>query len=409
MDCPRDADNRSEEPLCPRARRVMKREVFDVRSRMLALLVVAGATAAAPAVADVTSVDVTPLTGGRSGVVVDWRAASGTATVALRSGRMLAVHSIRRVTPGTRVRVDGIKWGTPASGIKWSVAPQGIKWGIKRSRNGTYTSNLRTIGRSQGTPVSGVVVRRFGRAVAIGTPGGIVVVRMAVWLPKSGAKISKARALPVFGDTITTNVRIGPGGRLHGDGVRIIRTRGPRAIPVSGRLSAKDGVSRTIRITNVADRSFPVHATLTIPSTIDMARLEVGREVVASASIAVDETVRVDQVAPNETFAAGNDPAAILVAPPPADGETLTLVRRALDRWTAGRAQGEITDQSVYDVGLTQLGRADAAARDGNHPVARAELDAFLATVTAGMPDRVAPMVVADVLALASAALDRLR
>ncbi len=387
----------------------MTRQVLDVRSRMLALLIVAGATAAAPAVADVTSVDVTPLTGDRSGIVIDWRAASGTATVALRSGRMLAVHSIRRVTPGTRVRVDGIKWGTPASGIKWSVAPQGIKWGIKRSRNGTYTSKLRTIGRSQGTPVSGVVVRRFGRAVAIGTPGGTVVVRMAVWLPNGGGKVNKARTLPMRGDTITTNVRIGPGGRLHGDGVRIIRTRDSQAIPVSGRLSAMDGVRRTIRISNVSDRSFPVHTSLTVPSTIDMARLEVGREIVASASVTADGTVRADQIAPNETFAAGNDPAAILLAPPPADIDTLTLVRRAIDRWTAGRVQGEVTDQSVFDTGLGQLGRAEAAARDGNRPVARVELDAFLGTVTGAMPARVAPGIGADVLALASAALDRLQ
>ena len=380
-----------------------------MRSRMLALLVVTGATAAVPAVADVTSIAVKPLPNDRTGVVVDWRARSGTATVALRSGRMLAVHSIRRVQPGTRVQIDGIKWGTPTSGIKWSVAPQGIKWGIKWSRNGTYTSKLRSIGGAQGASIRGVVVRRFGSAVAVGTPGGMVVVRMAVWLPKGGNKLTKDRALPVRGDTITTNVRIGPRGRLHGDGVRITRAHGFTPIPVAGRLSAKDDVRRTIRVSNVSDRAFPVHMDISVPSTIDIARLEVGDEVAATANMTAEGALRISEVGPNATFAAGNDPAAIQVAPPPADTDTLALLRQTIDRWTAGRAQGEITDQVTYDSGLARLERAQVAARDGNRPVARAELDAFMTEVAAALPQKANPAVGADVLALASAVFDRLR
>lgn len=376
---------------------------------MLALLIVSGATAAAPAVADVTSIAVKPLPNDRSGVVVDWRARSGTATVALRSGRLLAIHSLRRVTPGTRVRVDGIKWGTPTSGIKWSVAPQGIKWGIKWGRSGTYASNLRTIGRNSGTVrVRGVVVRRFGGGVAIGTPGGLVVVRMAVWLPKTGNPTTKALALPVRGDVITTNVRIGPRGRLHGDGARIVASDAPVAIPVSGRLSAMDTATRTVQIANVSDTSFPVRTNLAVPTTIDMARLNPGGEVVAAASIAANGSLRADSIAPNESFAAGNDPANILVAPPPADLDTLALLRRAIDRWTLGRTQGEITDQAIFDADLARLQRAEAAAKDGNRPVARAELDAFLSEVSAALPQKVTPGVAADVLSLASAVMNRL-
>ena len=380
-----------------------------MRSRMLALIVVTGATAAAPAVADVTSIAVRPLPDDRAGVVVDWRARSGTATVALRSGRLLAIHSLRRVRPGTRVRVDGIKWGAPTSGIKWSVAPQGIKWGVKWSRNGTYSSNLRSIGRAGGTRVRGVVVRRFGGSAAIGTPGGIVVVRMAVWLPKTGNATTNALALPVRGDTVTTNVRIGPLGRLHGDGARILATNGTPVIPVSGRLAAMDTANREIRISNISDPSYPVHMSLAVPTTIDMTRLAVGREVVATASVTSTGVLRVNEIAPNETFAAGNDPANIQVAPTPADTDTLTLMRRAIDRWTVGRAQGEITDQAVYDADLARLQRAEVAAQDGDRPAARAELDAFITDVTVALPQKVTPAVAADVLALASAAFDRLR
>jgi len=375
---------------------------------MLALIIVAGATVAVPAVADLTSVAVQPLPNDRTGVVVDWRARAGTAVVALRSGRLLAIHSLRRVQPGTRVRVGGIKWGTPTSGIKWSVAPQGIKWGIKWSRNGTYSSRLNAIRRVGGTPVRGVVVQRFGGGVAIGTPGGIVVVRMAVWLPKTGHARTNALVRPVRGDTITTNVQIGRLGRLHGDGARIL-AGGARVIAVSGRLSAMDIANRSIRISNVSDPSYPVHTNLAVPSTIDMARLAIGSEVVVSAGVTPAGTMRVNQIARNETFAAGNDPANIQVASPPADGGTLGLLSQAIDRWTTGHMNGGITDQAVYDAELARLQRADAAARDGNRSVARTELDAFINEVMAAPPGTVADKLATDVLALAAAAFEQLK
>ena len=56
------------------------------------------------------------------------------------TGRMMAIHSLRKLSPGTRVRVDGIKWGAPLAGIKWGVQPAGIKWGIKWAKNGTFAS-----------------------------------------------------------------------------------------------------------------------------------------------------------------------------------------------------------------------------------------------------------------------------
>lgn len=374
---------------------------------MLALIIVAGATVAVPAVADLTSVAIQPLPNDRTGVVLAWRARSGTATVALRSGRLLGIHSLRRVQPGTRVRVDGIKWDTPTSGIKWSVAPQGIKWGIKWSRNGTYSSRLNALRRVRRTPVRGVVVQRFGGGVAIGTPGGIVVVRMAVWLPKTGHARTNALE-PVRGDTITTNVTIGRRGRLHGDGARIL-AGGTRVVAVSGRLSAIDSANRSVRISNISDPSYPVHANLTVPSTIDMARLVIGSEVVVSAGVTPAGTMRVNQIARNETFAAGNDPANIQVASPPADAGTLGLLHRAIDRWTAGHVNGEITDQAVYDAELARLQRADAAARDGNRPVARTELDAFITDVMAARPGTVADKLATDVLALAAAAFEQLK
>lgn len=372
-----------------------------------AYLVVGAVMAATPAMAAVTDVRVRPLPNDRAGVVVDWRARSGTAVVALRSGRMLAVHSLRRVAPGSRVRVDGIKWGTPGQGIKWTAPPRGIKWGIKVGRNGTYLSNLRRTGGATGTPVRGVVVRRFRNAVAIGTRGGIVVVRMAVWLP-SGTKRTKARELPSTGDTITTNVRFGGRGRLIGDGARFVDPGGSSVIPVAGRVSRVMPAERRVQVSSVSDPAFKVVTTLSVPTTIDIAKIEVGQEVAAAASLMPAGALRMEEISRNETFAAANDPASTQVAPSPADTATLDLLRRAIDRWTAGRVAGAIPDAVVYEAGLGRLQRALAAAQDGNRPVARGEVDAFIDEVVRAIPQQVTPGVAAEVLALAGAASDRL-
>lgn len=378
-----------------------------VRMRPVAVLVVGGVMAAVPAMAAVTEVRVRPLPNDRAGVVVDWRGRSGTAVVALRSGHLLAVHSLRRVAPGTRVRVEGIKWGTPISGIKWSARPRGIKWAIRLGRNGTYVSNMLRVGGARGTSVRGVVVRRFRNGVAIGTRGGVVVVRMAVWLP-SGTKRTNARVLPVVGDTIATNVRFGRRGRLLGDGVRFVSTGRSTTIPVSGRLSKVVTANRTVQISRVSDPAFRVVTTLDVPTTIDMAKLAVGQEVAATATVAADGALRVNEISRNETFAAANDPASTQVAPPPADAATLDLLRRAIDRWTAGRLAGGVTDQTVYENELARLQRANAAAQDGNRPVARAEVEMFIDDVVNAIPQQVTPGVAVEVLALAGAAADRL-
>lgn len=378
-----------------------------LRARHVAILAAGGILAAVPAIAAVTEVRVRPLPNDREGVVVDWRGRSSTAVVALRSGRLLAVHSLRRIAPGTGVRVEGIKWGTPVSGIKWSTAPQGIKWGIKLGRNGTYSSNLLRVGGSGGTPVRGVVVRRFRHGVAIGTRGGLIVVRMAVWLP-SGTKRTTAIRLPAVGDMVTTNVRFGRRGRLVGDGVRFVETDRTAPIPVSGRVSRIATADRTVQISSVSDPAFRVVTTLGVPSTIDMSKLALGQEVAATATVTADGTLRVNEVSRNETFAAGNDPANTQVAPPPADAATLDLLRRAIDRWTAGRQAGGVPDQAVYERELARLRRANAAAEDGNRPVARAEVDAFIDGVVHAIPQQVTPEVAAEVLALAGAAADRL-
>jgi hypothetical protein len=375
---------------------------------MIAPIGVAIAVMAAPAVAGVNPITPRALPNDRSGVVVGWRDQSKTAIVALRSGRLISVHALRKVSPGTRVRVDGIKWGTPTAGIKWSVAPRGIRWGIKWSRlSGTYTSSLRPGGRAGGTPVRGVVVRRFRNGMAVGTRGGIVVVRMAVWLP-GGGKSTKGFRLPGRGDTILTNVRFGPRGRLIGDGVRYVDAGRTARVPVSGRLTRVNPATRTIRVASAEDPDFPVAVDIGVPTTIDMGRLPAQGEVASTSTVNPDGTLRTTSISDNSSFDASNDPANTQVAPPPAGAGALQAIARVIDRWTAARSEGAITDQAVYDTGLARLQRADSAARDGNLPIARSEIQGFIADVTSVIPAKLTPGVAAEVLARAGAALNRL-
>ena len=177
---------------------------------------------------------------------------------------------------------------------------------------------------------------------------------------------------------------------------------------MSGRLSKVITADRTVQISSVSDPAFKVVTTLDVPSTIDMAKLAVGQEVAATATIVGAGALRVNEISRNETFAAGNNPANTQVAPPPADRATLDLLHRAIDRWAAGRQAGGIPDQAVYESELARLERANAAAQDGNRPVARAEVEAFIDDVVNAIPQKVTPGVAAEVLALAGAAADRL-
>jgi hypothetical protein len=382
-----------------------------VKSRNLAILVVASCAAGAtPAVAGAPVVNARPLPNDRSAVVVAWRPRAATAVVALRSGGLLAVHSLRPVLVGARVRVEGIKWGTPGVGVRWSQAPSGIKWGIKWAANGTYTSNMLRTGTAAVTPVRGVVVGRSRAGLAIGVRGGVVAVRIAVWLP--GGKVTKAlrrTALPQVGDTVLTRVRFGPRGILVGSGVTVVRRGVPgRVIPISGRISGVDAASRTMRISNVWDRSLPLRRSMRVPTTIDISRVRVGGEVATTSVEEQDGSLRVQQIAPNQSFAAANDPAGVLVAAPPADPATLASIDRAIDRWTAGRAAGAVPGDALYERQLARLNRARRAALDGDRAAGLAEIQAFIQEVTAGVPVQVAPQLAADVLAIAGAIADGL-
>ena len=356
-----------------------------------------------PPTAGITSISMRPLPPDRLGTVVGWQHQSQTAVVALTSGRLMTIHSLRRQRAGTRVRVNGIKWGTPTSGIKWGRAPLGIKWGIKWARNGTYQSGLRATKPTTRVRIRGVVVKRYPGAVAIGTRGGLVVVRQAVWLPRTRKGTKSLDAVrPAVGDLVTTNVRIvGPQARLYGDGVRVIPTSGPLPIPTGGTLirSASKG---TIRIRSTVDPAYTVITTMKVPGGVDVSAIRPGTAVSATATLNADNTLRVAQLAPDTSFAVANDPARQIVAPPSAPAASIALIDEAISQWNLAAAEGQVSDATVAASGLAFLRQARTAAADGRWDSAAIALDEFQQIVENGYGTTVDASVVATQISLIS-------
>lgn len=360
-----------------------------------------------PATADVTPIAVQALPNDRQGVVLKYRERSKTAVVALRSGKLLTIHALRKVSPGSRVRVGGIKWGTPTPGIKWGTPGSGIKWGIKWGKSGTYSSSLTRLGTARTTALRGVVVRKYRGGVAVGVRGGVVGVRMAVWLPKRGNEIN-GLGTPEVGDSVLVTVRFGKQGRLVGTRGQVLNLPRARVIPFAGRLSAISTQNRTMRVSNRLETAFQLEQTMSVPTSVDMARLQLGREVAVTAEVASDGSLRAKTIAPNDSFTAANNPANQIVVPPAASSAVLDLIRSAILQWDAGRVAGGIPDEALYLSNAAHLASADVAARDGAIALAIAELNAFLDAIRVSVPTKVTPPVAANGLALATAAVELL-
>ncbi|HRC07347.1 MAG TPA: hypothetical protein PLV41_03955 [Miltoncostaeales bacterium] len=337
------------------------------------------------ATAQTTTTRVQPL-GVRQGVIVGYRAQSSTVIVAVPSGKMKAIHALRSGRTGTRVRIRGIKWGAPISGIKWGRAPSGIKWGIKWGLNGTLSSPLDRIGSSSTVRIRGVVLTRSRTAIAIATTGGIVTIITPMGLPAvTGSLRPHATAAPRLGSIVTVPVRIRGGMLTSSAPVRVIGS--VATIPVSGAITAISTTRRTITIDGTSDPVLPVEMTMAAPSTMNIAALSVGDEVVAIALRDASGALKAASIGRNETFAAANDPALQLVAPAGARPETVGLTTGLVNQVDAAVFVGQISGATATSA-TTQIRAVRTLAQDGDFPGAISALDAFIATIDTGRADR---------------------
>ena len=397
----------------------------SMRSRLVLAGLAATTLVAAPSA---MGVDARPLPS-RNGVVVAWQAASKTAVVVTTNRRVYTVHSLRRVRPGTRVRVDGIKWGAPTSGIKWSVAPRGIKWGIRFARNGTYQSRLTTLGGATTTSLRGKVVRRYGRrAVAVGIRGATVILpltRGAVWLPSG--KVQKSRApLGAFGSTVVVRLGFARGRAVARGVTQIAPPVSSAPVPVSGRIVAASAMSRslTVRAGTVA---FPLDVTIAIPPAVDIGLYPVGSVLASQIITATDGSLRPVELSLNGSFGQADsattsvtvDPTTAGTTPtppppggggsPPAPGPDVIAMATSLkDQWITAHTNGLIPGNGLYTSNRNRLERIEVLVTAGNAAEAILELDAFTARLDAGTTGEIDPIFKAQIAVDAAALRARL-
>ena len=342
----------------------------------------------------------------REGVVVAWQPASSTAVVVTDDHRVYAIHSLRRVAPGVRVRVDGIKWGAPPRASKWTVAPSGIKWGIKwgikRAKNGSYSSRLTPLkGVARTTSLRGTVVRRFGRrGVAVSIPGSTIVIplRGAVWLP--GGKRTLATAdLGQLGSKVSITVSFDAGGRPVGR--RVVQTAPASAtptVPLAGRVSAVDAVTRTVTL-QVGTKAFPLAFTINVPANADLTKYPAGAVItVVAVETAREGPLAAVYLALNGTFAQADAPSPVVSSGPanptspaassPASPQAIAAIEQMRVGWADARAQGLLPNTGLYTSQRNRLD--DIAALIGAADKAGAtaqllEFEARLVSTPAGM------------------------
>jgi len=220
----------------------------------------------------------------RDGVAVAWQPGPRTALISTRDGRTYVVHGLRKTRPGTRVRIQGIKWGKPTAGIKWSARPRGIKWGIKWARNGTYQSRARVMGRTTTVNLRGTMVRRVGNArMTVAVPGATVTLPLA---PTAAAALDRTRTSAkkrtmaartrIDGRRVSLTLHVNARGVVRVTAVRPV-TAPAASVPVSGRIVAIDRTTRQITVRG--DGAGAPALTLAVPAGADLGRLRIGMQV----------------------------------------------------------------------------------------------------------------------------------
>lgn len=358
----------------------------------------------------------------RDGGVVSWQPRSNTAVVALPGGNVIVIHSLRKYTPGTAVRVQGVKWGSAVDGVKWGLQPAGVKWGIAVARNGTFKSPLTTRGRATTMALRVTVIRRTKKSLVVSAPGATFVLpfaKRAVWLP--GPKLVHAKGLEQFGTQVSLTVRT----RANGV-VEIVKVREVDApavgsvVPVAGRVLHRDLTNRTLRVQ--AGGTGGVTVLMTVPANIDLRNYPVGAEVsgtVVPGALGEVVNLLVTGISRNDSWALADsllltvgaavppgrtagqtgldngtiqpDPEAPPVATPPATPPTITptgdpvtdaqlaQIVAIQTSWTNARTSEppSVISASVYSTGLRLLQDVQTQIAAGRKAIAVLELVGF--------------------------------
>ena len=289
-----------------------------MRHRTMIVGVLAGAAALAPAAlvsAAPASHHATHHRPVPFGVVVDWRAASHTVTVARPSGQLYAIHSRARVTVGATVVIHH----------------------LTKLRNGTYAGAIVRVGRAHNARVRGRVVANLGRrGFALGAVGTTFVVSPGhPGLARNAARNSTSLSSPPVGATVVADVQFTGNDLSEIDVHDLCGCAVSGAVEIGGRLVAIDTTAHTIVITDQNDGN-PVSYTVDMPTSVDLSTLTIGQEIHVLATPNGDGTY---------TFA---------VVPTPLEIEgTISAIDTTANTITVTNTDGGVTMTFVVDIPST--------------------------------------------------------
>lgn len=325
-----------------------------------------------------------------SAVVVAWEAGSRSNVVVSTSGRVYAVHSLRRYRVGTRVRIRGVKWGRTGLGIKWGLNPRGIKWGIRLASNGTYKAGLAPMGTQRIMALRGVVLRRWSGRVAVSFRGAVIflpISRGAVWLP--GGTLTKAGTVGELGSKSVFTLNLANGAATVTGATQVAPPVPQASIPFAGKITSIDLTNGTIVVNATKNPNFPIVLTLTFPEGMDLTVFTVGSQIAGSfVKSQTGPEMFVTAISKNGSFSQADDPTTNHQAPAP-NPLDLQAIKQLRLSWDAANTAKKFTQQGtgLYTSQRKQLALIERAImRNQQQPLVLLKVKAFINRVKGAVP-----------------------
>ena len=199
------------------------------------------------------------------GVVVQHNKRAHSIVLALKDGRLAAIHTHNHVAVGRRVVIS-----------------------VRRLRNGTFAANGLRIqhGATQRVRIHGVVtfVNRRKGMFTVSARGASVLVRA-----RRATGASASESLPSVGEDVSVQVGINDQGDLQDQGVQDNGTQ-TQNIDLEGTILAVDTTNNTLTISADGEDQSGQSITVDVPSTIDITQFSAGQEVELTVSLQSDGT-----------------------------------------------------------------------------------------------------------------------
>jgi hypothetical protein len=206
---------------------------------------------------------------GRS-VVLDYNAATHTATVLSANGRLLAVQAPSAPRAGSAVRLVGSR----------AVRP------------GTVAASLARIGNVNRARVTAMVVARSGnKALALAGPGTTLLVRLGGKTSEKNRVAHEVGNQPAVGSTVTADLAVDPAGNVTATNVtQVAPAQATQTLEIEGNITAVDPTGRTITLVDT-EHGLSVSYIVAIPADADITAFTAGKNAEIKVSKAADGTL----------------------------------------------------------------------------------------------------------------------